>query len=133
MTNSNEPMGLSVHDIEGTKVGDVVDFYFDVKSNEPQWIVVEAGAVNHKQVLVPLEDASRTHDGLKTPYPKDMIMEAPHVDGPSIGKASEAALYQYYHLRRELPGRSESEPAFEQNRSQTGDGRLRSWKVWKAA
>ena len=131
-TKSSKPNGLAVHDIEGTKVGDIVDFYFDARTQEPQWLVVEVGAIGHRIALVPLDDVARTDDGLRTPYPRDMILEAPHVEGASIDKRTESALYGFYQLRRELPGRSEDSPAFRQDRGKAGDPRLRSWKAWKA-
>jgi hypothetical protein len=126
-------MGLALIDIDGAKVGDIVDFYFDARTNEPEWLVVEVGTVGHKAVLVPLDDVSRTQDGLKTPYPKEMILDAPHVEGAAIDGRTESALYGFYHLRRELPGRSRTTPAYEQDRRRLGDARLRSWQAWKAA
>ena len=132
-TKALDMHGVSVRDADGAKVGDVIDFYFDAKTNEPQWLAVEAGTLGHKVVLVPLDDVSRVEDGLKTPYPKEMIMEAPHVEGASIDKKTENSLYEYYHLRRELPNRTTKRPARDQNRGKTGDARLRSWKAWKAA
>ena len=120
--------GLAVFDVDGEKLGDVVDFYFDARTSQPEWLVVKAGVLAHKDVLVPMEDISGAADGLVTPYPREMIMQAPHVDDPTIDRRSEKALYEYYHLRRELPGRKTDRPAFEQDRSKTGDGRLRSWE-----
>ena len=132
-TKALDMHGLAVRDVEGTKVGDVVDFYFDAKTNEPQWLAVEAGTLATKVVLVPLEDIKRAEDGLRTPYAKEMILEAPHVDGASIDKKSENALYEHYHVRRELPGRTTQKAAHKQDRGKTSDARLRSWKAWKAA
>jgi sporulation protein YlmC with PRC-barrel domain len=132
-TQAMDMHGLAVHDIDGTKIGDVIDFYFDAKSNEPQWLAVEGGVLGHRVVLVPVDDITREDDALKTPYPKEMIMDSPHVEGASIDKKSENALYEYYHVRRELPERTTKRAAHEQDRSKTGDARLRSWKAWKAA
>ena len=125
--------GLAVKDIEDTKIGDVIDFFFDTRTNEPEWLVVEVGLLDHKTVLVPLDGIARGDDGLKTPYPKDIVMDAPAFEGTAMDKETERALYEYYHVRRELPGRTQDQPAFEQDRSETGDARLRSWKAWKAA
>lgn len=132
-TEALEMHGLAVEDVDGTKVGEVVDFYFDAKTDEPQWLAVEAGTLGRKMVMIPLEDIARTENGLKTPYPKDMIMEAPEADGTALDKTTEDALYGFYHLRRELPDRTTERAAFEQDRGRTDSGRLRSWKAWKAA
>jgi hypothetical protein len=126
-------MGLAVLDVDGTKVGDIVDFYFDVRTNEPQWLVVEIGPIGSKAVLVPLDDVARTQEGLRTPYPKAMILDAPHIEGASIDRRTETDLYGFYRLRRELSGRDPNTAAFEQERKRPGDARLRSWKAWKAA
>lgn len=132
-TKTPRPMGLAVLDVDGTKVGDIVDFYFDVRTNEPQWLVVEVGPIGSKAVLVPLDDVARTQEGLKTPYPKAMILEAPHIEGASIDMRTETDLYGFYHLRRRLPQRDPNAAGLVQERRRTGDARLRSWKAWKAA
>lgn len=123
-----EMRGLEVRDVDDTKVGEVVDFYIDGSTKEPEWVVVESGMIDKKTLLVPIDGMSREDDILKTPYPKEMIASAPSVTGTSIDKETEEALYGYYHVRRELPGRTEQKAAYEQDRSTTGDYRLRSWK-----
>ncbi len=123
-----EMSGLEVHDVDDAKVGDVVDFYVDAKTQEPEWLVVESGILGYRSVLVPLDGVTREQEVLKTPYPKDMIMTAPTVRSAAIDKETEEALYGYYHVRRMLPGRTENRAAYEQDRSPTGDNRLRSWK-----
>ena len=92
-TSALDMHGLAVEDIDGTKVGDVVDFYFDARTEDPQWLAVEAGTVGHKIVLVPVEDITRTDGGLRTPYQKDMIMDAPHAEGASLNRKMEEARY----------------------------------------
>lgn len=129
MTNETlEMKGLSLKDVDGSKIGDVVDFYIDGDTKEPEWLVVETGVIDKTNLPVPLEGLTRDGDELKTPYPKDMVMNAPRVGDSSIDKGTEEALYGYYHVRRELPGRTEQKAAYEQDRSLTGDARLRSWK-----
>ena len=117
--------GLAVRDIDGARVGEIVDFYFDARTNEPEWLVVEAGG--HRTVVVPLDDVARIEDGLKTPYPKAMILDSPHAEGASLDKRTEKALNEFYHQHRAPRG------AHDQKRSPAGNARLRSWKAWKAA
>lgn len=128
-----ELRGLSLEDPGGDKVGEIVDFYFDAGTDEPEWLAVEAGLLDKKVVLAPMDGISRDGDRVTTPYPKDHVMDAPQVEGPSIDRATERALYEYYHLRRELPGRTQERAAFEQDRGDTGDARLRSWNAASAA
>lgn len=128
-----ELRGLSVHDVDGTKVGDVVDFYFDAATNEPEWLVVEAGLLDHQNAFVPLADIQRDGDALKSPYPKDLILDGPEASGSAIDRKTEQALFEHFHIRRELPGRTEGEPAFDQGPGQESDFRLKSWKASNVA
>jgi hypothetical protein len=125
--------GRTLVDMAGSKVGEVVDFYFDAGTNEPEWLVVEAGLLEHRAVPVPLDGIKRDGERIITPYPKDQIMDAPAVDADAIDRETERALYEHFHVRRELPGRTQDRAAFDQDRSETGDFRLRSWKAWTAA
>ena len=125
--------GLKVVDIDGSQVGEVVDFFYDAGTNEAEWLVVEAGLLNNRHVMVPLEGVSNDEDRLVTPYPKDLIMDSPEIEESALNRETEQMLYEHYHMRRELPGRSQSQPPFEQDRSAIGDFRLRSWKNTSAA
>jgi hypothetical protein len=125
--------GQKVVDIDGTQVGEVIDFYYDAGTNEPEWLVVEAGLLDTRHVMVPLEGITRDEDRLMTPYPKDLIMDSPEVEDASLNQETEQTLYEYYHLRRELPGRTQERAPFEQDRSEIGDFRLKSWKSTRAA
>lgn len=125
--------GLAVRDVHGNKLGEVTDFYFDVPTSEPEWLVIASGLLDKKSVLVPMEGLQRDEEGLMTPYPKDTIMDAPAVDAAAIDAETEAALYQHYHVRRELPGRTENRAAWEQDVPYSKDSRLRSWKAWTVA
>lgn len=131
-TEALELKGLAVQGIEGAKIGDVTDFYFDAPTSEAEWLVVTTGVIDKKAVLVPIADLQRDEDTLTTPYPKDQVMDAPVVDAPAIDADTEAALYEHYHLRRELPGRTENRAAWEQDDARGGEFRLRSWKAWSA-
>jgi sporulation protein YlmC with PRC-barrel domain len=126
--------GLSVHDVDGAKVGDVVDFYFDASTNEPEWLLVRSGLIGHETTLVPLADIQRDENVLRSPYPKDVIMDAPNAGGWAIDDRTERALFEHFHLRRELPERTEERAAFEQVAESDQNGaRLRSWKASNAA
>ena len=131
--NARDFTGQTVVDIDGTKVGDVVDFYFDAGTNEAEWLVVEGGLLGQRQALVPVDGTRREGDELVTPYPKDLILDAPSIEAASLDLEAEQALYQHYHMRRELPGRVESRAAFEQDTSPIDNFRLRSWKQTSAA
>lgn len=123
-----EMRGRTLEDVDGSTIGEIVDFYVDSGSNEPEWLVVETGLISKQNVVVPMEGLTRDEDKLRTPYPKDLVESAPTVDATSIDKETEESLYVYYNVRRELPGRTQAIAAFEQDRSVTGDHRLRSWR-----
>src|SRR5690606_33199720 len=54
-----ELRGLSLEDPGGDKVGEIVDFYFDAGTDEPEWLAVEAGLLDKKVVLAPMDGLSR--------------------------------------------------------------------------
>jgi sporulation protein YlmC with PRC-barrel domain len=128
-----ELQGLAVHDVDGDKIGEVADFYCDIPTSEPEWLVVTTGLLDKKDVLVPMDGIVREEDELQTPYEKGQVMDAPAVTGADIDPDTEAALYEYYHVRRELPSRTDDEAPFEQRQDDPALGpRLRSWKAWSA-
>jgi hypothetical protein len=122
-------MGLDVRDLEGVKIGEVTDFFFDAPTGEPEWVVVSSGIEEEDPVLVPMDSLTRDSGGLQAPYNKADVMEAPGFEGTAIDYKTERALYSYYHVRRELPERTHGQPAFEQESRDPPEFRLRSWKA----
>jgi uncharacterized protein (TIGR02271 family) len=91
-------------------------------------------------VLVPLESAQLSGDGLRVPYPKDHVKDAPDIDSDEISEQTEQELYAHYQLQAAAPakGRGKAKGAEEVIRSEeelqvgkrdveAGRVRLRKW------
>jgi hypothetical protein len=92
-------IGEVLYDRDGTEIGPVVDLYVDDRGEVPQWITVSTGNTGTKRHFVPIDGISPHADGLMAPYPKDVILGAPHVDAAEeLDSDDEVELYDHYDL-----------------------------------
>lgn len=100
MFNTQDPgrlVGATVVDSDGDKIGSIGQVYLDVDTDAPTWASVNTGLFGMSESFVPLEGAEDTGDGIRVPYQKDVVKNAPRVDADgSIDPAEEAELYRYY-------------------------------------
>jgi uncharacterized protein (TIGR02271 family) len=91
--------GATVYDSENKKVGTVGQIYLDTNTDEPKFVTVNTGLFGTKETFVPYEDANHTSEGLKVPFTKDFISDAPNVDanGPLEGD-EQHRIFDYYQL-----------------------------------
>jgi uncharacterized protein (TIGR02271 family) len=90
-------VGKNVVGSDGEKIGQVEELYFDTDSQQPEWISVTTGWFGSRRSLVPLADASESDGGLRIPYAKAQVQEAPHYDpGTELSEEEEADLYRHY-------------------------------------
>ncbi|MBJ7599283.1 MAG: photosystem reaction center subunit H [Candidatus Nephthysia bennettiae] len=90
-------VGKNVVGSDGEKIGQVEELYFDTDSQQPEWISVTTGWFGTHRSLVPLADASEDDGGLRIPYAKAQVQEAPHYDpGTELSVEEEADLYRHY-------------------------------------
>ena len=91
--------GADLVDRNGEKVGSIDDIYVDEKTDEPQFALVNTGLFGTRSHFVPLADATETGDGLRVPYTKDQIEDAPSLDADGdLSESEEAAIYHHYGL-----------------------------------
>jgi uncharacterized protein (TIGR02271 family) len=92
--------GEDLCDSEGNKVGTIEEIYLDTETNEPEWALVKAGMFGTKPTFVPIREASREDDGgLRVPYDKSQIKDAPKMDPDGeLSQQEEADLYRHYGL-----------------------------------
>lgn len=88
--------GSPVFDQSGDKIGKVEEIYYDEASNRAEWIGIGTGFLGTKRVLVPVEGAQASDEGVTVPYAKDMVKDSPDIDSDPIDPASEQALHSYY-------------------------------------
>ena len=101
MTTTREDVqhwrGRTLVDSDGDKIGTIEDIYLDQQTNEPEWAVVTTGLFGTKQSFVPIEGASSTGDGVRVPFEKAQVKDAPRVDPDGrLSDEEERRLYQHY-------------------------------------
>ena len=99
--------GQPVYDTDRDKIGEVNRVLYDASTGQPEWLGLStgflAGLLGTKTVLVPVATASLESDGLRVPYTKDQVKDAPAVtiEMDAISEADERALralYDHYGL-----------------------------------
>jgi sporulation protein YlmC with PRC-barrel domain len=84
-------------DSDGDKIGKIEEIYLDAETNEPEWAVVTTGLFGTKQTFVPIGDASTSGDGIRVPFDKATVKDAPKVDPDgALSQDEERQLYQHY-------------------------------------
>jgi uncharacterized protein (TIGR02271 family) len=141
----DEMRGAPVYDNSGEKIGKVEEIFYDQQTSRPEWIGIGTGFFGTKRVLVPVQGAQVTEDGLLLAYPKDQVKDSPDIDDDEISQEQEAELASFYgvgYSEQEsdtgLPQgrtrdedqaitRSEEEIEVGKRSEQAGTARLRKW------
>jgi uncharacterized protein (TIGR02271 family) len=90
---------------DGEKIGQIQEIYLDTDTGEPEWALVNTGLFGTKSTFVPIRDASSDDDGLRVPYDKSKVKDAPKMDPDGeLSQREEAELYRYYGLDYSTPG-----------------------------
>jgi uncharacterized protein (TIGR02271 family) len=89
--------GNDVLDRDGEKIGKLEEIYLDEQSGRPEWALVKTGLFGGRSTFVPITDAQQGEDGLRVPYEKDQVKDAPNVDADQrLTPEEEAELYRFY-------------------------------------
>lgn len=92
-------IGRDLFSSEGEKVGAVEEFIYNRLSGVAEWIVVSAGFLNSKQVLVPVAGSEFQDDGVHVPYTSELIKDEPEVEsGENLSSEGESILSSYFGL-----------------------------------
>ncbi len=90
-------IGADVIDSDGDKIGTVGQIYIDADTGAPTWASVNTGLFGMSESFVPIDEANDTGDGLRVPYEKAFVKDAPRIDADgSLEESDENALYSYY-------------------------------------
>jgi hypothetical protein len=124
--------GAPVFSSERERIGSVEHVYYNVESNEPEWLAIGAGILSNRFLMVPLRGASFGEDGVIVPFTKEQVKNSPDVAPDAISQPLERELWAYYGQHgnwgqeygqpadfRE-PAQPVSEPEF-------GQSRIRRW------
>ena len=99
ITNPDALLGSVVLDADGSKLGKVEDVYFDNETDKPEWAAVKSGMFGGHVSLLPLVNVSQDAGGLRAPYTKDQVKDAPHHDpGEELTVDDEAELFRHYGI-----------------------------------
>ncbi len=95
--NLDSIINSDVYDADGDKIGSVGQVYLDDATGEPSWVSVATGWFGSAQTFIPVNDASLDNDGLRVPYSKDLVKDAPRVDADQhLSREEEEQLYAHY-------------------------------------
>jgi hypothetical protein len=91
--------GHDLFDMEGDKIGRIVDVRYGDFTGNLTWLVVESGLLGSKKILVPAGEVRSSEGRLVAPFPKDFMKNAPGVDYESgAWETEERNLCAFYGL-----------------------------------
>jgi uncharacterized protein (TIGR02271 family) len=97
MENITELRGQEVVDRDGDKIGKLEEIYLDQQTGQPEWALVKTGMFGSASTFVPLAGAERADDGLRVPYEKSHVKDAPNMEADGeLSHEEEARLYRHY-------------------------------------
>ena len=92
-------IGGTAYSTDGDKIGSIGTVYLDNSSGEPAWVTVKTGLFGSNESFVPLEQAELSEDGIRVPYDKDRVKNAPNIETDrELSEQEEDQLYSYYGL-----------------------------------
>jgi len=93
-------IGQDVIGQDGDKIGKVGQVFLDDVTGEPEWVTVQTGMFGTKETFVPIAQGDVSAEGLKVPYRKETVKDAPRVDAEQghLSQDEEAELYRDYGL-----------------------------------
>lgn len=93
-------IGQTLYSSDDEKVGKIGQVYLDDETNRPEFFTVNTGLFGMNESFVPAADADVTGDGVRVPFTKDQIKDAPNVDveGGHLDQAEEQQLYEHYGM-----------------------------------
>ena len=92
--------GHDLFDLDGDKIGTIVDVRLGEATVGVNWLVVATGLLGTKKIFVPVGEVRRSGDRLSVPYTKDRVKGAPKVEDESVlTEADKGKLCRYYGLQ----------------------------------
>jgi sporulation protein YlmC with PRC-barrel domain len=89
--------GETLYDRDGEKIGTVDEIYLDADSGAPEWALVSTGLFGTKRTFVPVSDATESDGGLRVPFDKATLKDAPTIEPDGqLSRSEEAELYRHY-------------------------------------
>ena len=91
--------GRDAIDANGEKIGAIDEIYEDTETGKPEWLAVKTGMFGSNVSFIPLAEASESGDGVRVPYTKAQVKDAPNADAANgLSQEEERRLYSHYGL-----------------------------------
>lgn len=98
-TNVEKLQNATVHGTDGDKIGSVGQVYLDDQTNQPTFVTVKTGLFGMKETFVPVSQATAVEDGLRIPFDKAFVKDAPNIDADgALTPEEERRIYEYYSM-----------------------------------
>lgn len=93
-------IGQTLYSSDDEKVGKIGQVFLDDETDRPEFLTVNTGLFGMNESFVPAVDADVTGDGVRVPFTKDQIKDAPNVDVDSghLDQSEEQRLYSHYGM-----------------------------------
>ena len=91
--------GRNAVDSDGDKIGTIDEIYMDNETGKPEWLAVKTGLFGSKVSFIPIAEAKDEGAGVRVPYDKQQVKDAPNADADGeLSQEEEASLYRHYGL-----------------------------------
>ncbi|WP_308112894.1 PRC-barrel domain-containing protein [Streptomyces sp. DH12] len=91
-------IGRKAFDRDGRKIGTVDEVYLDDATGLPEWAAVRTGLFG-RDAFVPLRPSDLVGDGLRVPYERALVKDAPDFGvGRHLSAEQEVQLYRHYGI-----------------------------------
>jgi uncharacterized protein (TIGR02271 family) len=100
-TNDHSRMiGQTLYSSDNEKIGRIGQVFLDDETGRPEFLTVNTGLFGMNESFVPAADADVTEDGVRVPFTKDQVKDAPNVDVDSghLDQSEERRLYDHYGM-----------------------------------
>jgi uncharacterized protein (TIGR02271 family) len=96
-TDAARLVGSTLHGTDG-KIGRIGQVFLDDTTGRPEWVTVHTGLFGTNESFVPIEAADTHEDGLRVPYDKETVKNAPNVDVDAghLSEDEERRLFAHY-------------------------------------
>lgn len=93
-------IGKNAYTQDDEKLGRIGQVFLDDETGRPEFVTVNTGLFGMSESFVPIAEATVVDDGLRVPYTKDQVKDAPNVDaaGGHLDQADERRVYEHYGL-----------------------------------
>jgi len=93
-------IGQTLYSSDNEKIGKIGQVFLDDDTDRPEFLTVNTGLFGMNESFVPAADVAVTEDGVRVPFTKDQVKDAPNVDVDSghLDQSEERRLYDHYGM-----------------------------------